>query len=198
MASTSTSARHTSDTFRPLLKQLILSLPIPGVVTHPSRVSPSALDGNALRLLFQHLSDPEFTSNDASHAQIGSVLSGLYLGGLDIRPETLLIASETFLSKSIPIASQDSRSELSKRSTVERRIESEQGWTTSSKESEKEALVQRWSSYDGTLDLVGTGGDGQDTFNVSTAAAIVASGVPGVRVCKVSLPRRKIRKQVFT
>lgn len=34
------------------------------------------------------------------------------------------------------------------------------------------------------LDIVGTGGDGQNTFNVSTSAAIVASGVPGFKVCK--------------
>lgn len=41
--------------------------------------------------------------------------------------------------------------------------------------SEKNALV---------LDIVGTGGDGQNTFNVSTSAAIVASGIPGFKVCK--------------
>ncbi|CCC70805.1 hypothetical protein NCAS_0F03210 [Naumovozyma castellii] len=34
------------------------------------------------------------------------------------------------------------------------------------------------------LDIVGTGGDGQNTFNVSTSAAIVASGIPGIKVCK--------------
>ncbi|EDO18110.1 hypothetical protein Kpol_1031p14 [Vanderwaltozyma polyspora DSM 70294] len=34
------------------------------------------------------------------------------------------------------------------------------------------------------LDIVGTGGDGQNTFNVSTSAAIVASGIPGLKICK--------------
>lgn len=37
---------------------------------------------------------------------------------------------------------------------------------------------------DVVLDIVGTGGDGQNTFNVSTSAAIVASGIPGIKVCK--------------
>lgn len=34
------------------------------------------------------------------------------------------------------------------------------------------------------LDIVGTGGDGQNTFNVSTSSAIVASGIPNLKVCK--------------
>ncbi|CAO1628068.1 unnamed protein product [Parajaminaea phylloscopi] len=184
MVDAATSARHTSDTFRPLLKQLILSLPVPGVVPHPSRAAPSQLGQEDLRLLFQHLADPDFTSNHANQAQLGSVLSGLRLGGVDIQPETLLVASETFLSKSIPVDSQDGHSELSKRATVERRIREEPGWASSSDAKEAESLIETCSSYAGTLDLVGTGGDGQDTFNVSTTAAIVASGVPGVRICK--------------
>lgn len=39
---------------------------------------------------------------------------------------------------------------------------------------------------DGWADLVGTGGDGKDTFNVSTTAALVAAGA-GVKICKVCL-----------
>lgn len=35
----------------------------------------------------------------------------------------------------------------------------------------------------GYIDIVGTGGDGQDTFNVSTSSAIVAAGM-GLPVCK--------------
>lgn len=44
--------------------------------------------------------------------------------------------------------------------------------------------VKATGGYAGYVDVVGTGGDGKDTFNVSTTAAIVAGGVAGMHVCK--------------
>lgn len=38
-------------------------------------------------------------------------------------------------------------------------------------------------SSEGYVDIVGTGGDSQNTFNVSTSAAIIAAGM-GIKVCK--------------
>ena len=157
---------HTLETFRPLLKQLILSLPIQTL--EETRSLPPQLTPSELQSLFSHLSDPSFTSNHAHQAQLGSVLSGLRLGGLDARADTLSIVSENFLKRSIAV-------DDTGRSRGELEEEQQAGW---------EILKGREDVYHGTLDLVGTGGDGQDTFNVSTTAAIVASGVPGVRVCK--------------
>jgi len=45
----------------------------------------------------------------------------------------------------------------------------------------KAELVDREKDF--IVDIVGTGGDGHDTFNVSTTAAVVAAGA-GCRVCK--------------
>lgn len=43
--------------------------------------------------------------------------------------------------------------------------------------------VQLEGAADFIVDIVGTGGDGHNTFNVSTSAAIIAAGA-GARVCK--------------
>lgn len=41
------------------------------------------------------------------------------------------------------------------------------------------------------VDIVGTGGDGHDTFNVSTSAGIIAAGA-GAIVCKVRFPSLQV------
>lgn len=178
--SSSSTAQHTTDTFRPLLKQLILSqpLPIPNVSSSSTaRPLAAALSASELDSLFDHLSDPAFTSDTAHLAQLGACLTGLRLGGVDAQAETLAIASQRFLAKCIEVSSNDEESWRLRREEVQSRLREEGGW-------EECGLLSE--AYRGTVDLVGTGGDGQDTFNVSTTAAIVASGVPGVRVCKVS------------
>lgn len=171
---------HTSDTFRPLLKQLVLSIPIPQVSSTSTKPLPVPLSQEDLRSLFEHLSDPAFSGDTANHAQIGSILTAMRLGGIDIQSETLSLAAEIFVGKSRQVTLLDEAEEevqsQRRRAEVTERIQRE-GW---------EGLQL---DYPGTLDLVGTGGDGQDTFNVSTTAAIVASGVPGVRVSKVRADR---------
>lgn len=55
-------------------------------------------------------------------------------------------------------------------------------------QSMRERAVRVELEQTGWADLVGTGGDGKDTFNVSTTAALVAAGA-GVKICKVRTSR---------
>lgn len=115
-----------------------------------------------------HLADADFTSNHMHHAQLGAALTSLRLSGLDMSPAALSVASAVFLQKAVPVEVPPLVSKA----------------TADDGHGEGEDDGEDEEHYDGALDLVGTGGDGHDTFNVSTTAAIVAAGVPGVRVCK--------------
>jgi anthranilate phosphoribosyltransferase len=67
---------------------------------------------------------------------------------------------------------------------VERRPESLAAAAEVLRERSLKAAVEG-ADLDFVVDIVGTGGDGYNTFNVSTTAAIVAAGA-GARVVKVS------------
>lgn len=159
---------YTGETFRALLKQLVLSFD-PNVARQPPATQAAvknhasrhrrpgpALDEQQLESLFQHLAHPEFSSNPDNYAQIGAVLTSLRMKGLDRDPVVLSIAARVFLEAAKLV-------EVTQPPTGDDGI------------------------YHGIVDIVGTGGDGQDTYNVSTTAAILSAGVPGMHVCKVGL-----------
>ncbi|CAD6889669.1 unnamed protein product [Tilletia controversa] len=167
-ASASTST-HTSDTFRPLLKALTLSgtIPAPGAALgFPLKPATPALSQEQLRALLEHLADTDFTASHANQAQVAAALTALRLTGTDFLPDTIAIASEVFFAKANHV------------DVPPQMVDHPAGSVSSS------SAAGSPSTYTGILDLVGTGGDGHDTFNVSTTAAIVVAGVPGMRVCK--------------
>lgn len=94
-------------------------------------------------------------SGETSAVQIASFLTALKLSGHDAEPRTLAIAAQVMRQFSIPISLDD--------------VDAQGGRAGSGP----------------VCDIVGTGGDGQNTFNVSTTAGIVAAGA-GCRVYKVS------------
>lgn len=196
----SSQKKHTLESLRPILIKLTLScsVPIPAHASQdgsrsnnlatnvnltskfnvPNIPTPSVkprgppLNSEELTTLFDHLADAEFTANASHHAQIGACLTSLRMSGWDMSSEALTIASSLFLQKALPVHVPKTLS----REEVESHYAND-GWSSL-------LPIEGDEGYQGSLDLVGTGGDGHDTYNVSTTAAIVAAGVPGVRVCK--------------
>lgn len=93
-------------------------------------------------------------------AQVGSFLTALSLTGKELDP-AVVAASARVLRKSA--------------------VQVELGARLPAAEGQEGCRI---------VDIVGTGGDGHDTFNVSTSAGIVAAGA-GAVVCKVRLFRRE-------
>ncbi|KAK0526852.1 anthranilate phosphoribosyltransferase [Tilletia horrida] len=167
-AQTQTGSVHTSDTFRPLLKALTLSGTIPQPVASlgfPLKSATPPLSSARLRALLEHLADTEFTSAHSNQAQVAAALTALRLTGTDFLPDTISMASDIFFAKA-------------------NRVEIAPEMEDHPARESAAAAAAAEGAYTGMLDLVGTGGDGHDTFNVSTTAAIVVAGVPGMRVCK--------------
>ncbi|PWN47728.1 hypothetical protein IE53DRAFT_334955 [Violaceomyces palustris] len=164
---------HSQETFKPLLKQLVRATSSPPSSSSSSTNTPEPiLSDSQLVDLFEHLADPNFTTHPENHAQIGSALTSLRLTELDKRSQTFAIASRIFLQSCIPVEVPPLEKSLGSPPPA-----------SAAATSDHDGLG-REPTYEGALDLVGTGGDGHDTFNVSTTAAMVAAGVPGVRVCK--------------
>lgn len=152
---------RTPDTFKVLLKKLVQS--------------PDDFTSEDVAECFEHLvisgqRDEQGHVKGATEAQIGGFLTSLTLSGLDSDPKVISACAQVLRAHSVQV---DGLLNLK-----ERDEKAEENLQTEEEERKKE------SEYKGLVDIVGTGGDGHDTFNVSTTAAIVAAGVPGVNVAK--------------
>jgi anthranilate phosphoribosyltransferase len=145
----------TPDTFKHLLKKLI---------QHPDTFTPANVAH-----CFAHLCLPSHTG--ATEAQVGAFLTALTLSGIDGDPEVVAACAGVLRDHAVRVES------LEPRASGESG-EGKGGW-------DYERTDGEGDGYRGLVDVVGTGGDGHDAFNVSTTAAVVVAGT-GVRVAKVS------------
>lgn len=134
------------------------------LVQHPDDFSPADVAD-----CFRHLC--QTPTAGASDAQVGAFLTALTLSGIDSDPEVVAACAEVLREHAVKVADLK---------PVEGVNEEEEGLWDYSKTDEE------GDGYRGLVDVVGTGGDGHDAFNVSTTAAVVVAGT-GVRVAKVSL-----------
>jgi len=114
----------------------------------------------------------DISAGSKSDVQVGAFLTALTLSGLESSPDVVAACASVLRQHAITV--KDLQTE-----THDEAIKAGH-WDYS--DSDKEG-----DGYSGYVDIVGTGGDGWDTFNVSTTAAVVVAGT-GLRVAKASSP----------
>jgi anthranilate phosphoribosyltransferase len=96
------------------------------------------------------------SQDQCSAVQTGALLTAMHYTGLDMKADVIAAATEAMRRAGLQIHGL--------------------------KVPPQPSGVRRGTYKGGLVDIVGTGGDGHDTFNVSTTAAIVAAGC-GIRIC---------------
>lgn len=128
--------------------------------------SPMDFDADDCSAAFEHL-----VLNRAAPAQAGAFLTAFTLSGMDHRSDFVAACAQVLRDHAIPVKDEDVKNDPNTP------LAGHGMWDYGYSDPEGDG-------YQGLVDIVGTGGDGWDTYNVSTTAAVVVAGT-GVRVAKV-------------
>lgn len=164
-----------SQTFKPTLRSL--SRLLSSILTLSLKMSDSLKPLLRSIIQFTQTYHQEQPNQNLDHQNLSPFLNDLQqflklLTNLKIQDDLNLTTQIASLLTSLSISGLDQDSRVLTCSTQEIR----KHWSLP---------LLRSTSNQPVCDIVGTGGDGFNTFNVSTAAAIVAAGA-GLQVCKVN------------